>query len=88
MNDARERKIRPAGGSSVLKGSSGEGADGWAPCGGRAGEREGERWARQWRTAGSARRGTGWLTGGPGIIIFLYIFYLLQFLYYRTEMKS
>jgi hypothetical protein len=66
MNGARGRKIRPAGGSSVLKGSIGEGLDGWAPCGGRAGEREGERWARQWRTAGSARHGTGWLTGGPG----------------------
>jgi hypothetical protein len=28
MNGARERKLRPAGGSSVLKGSSGEGG-GW-----------------------------------------------------------
>jgi hypothetical protein len=35
------------GGGSVLKGSGGEGAEGWAPCGGGAGEREGERGA--WR---------------------------------------
>jgi hypothetical protein len=31
------------GGVSILKGSSGEGAEGWALRGGRAGEREGER---------------------------------------------
>jgi hypothetical protein len=30
------------GDDSVLKESSGEGAQGWAPCGGRVGEREGE----------------------------------------------
>jgi hypothetical protein len=30
-------------GGSVLRGSGGEGAEGWTPCGGRAEERQGER---------------------------------------------
>jgi hypothetical protein len=44
-NDARERKIRSAGGGSVLNGSDGEGAEGWASRGGGEGERERERGA-------------------------------------------
>jgi hypothetical protein len=72
MNDAwGEKNLRPVGGSSILTGSGGEGAEGWTPRGSRAEEREGERGGhghgveqcgsvssvRQWRTAGSARRG-------------------------------
>jgi hypothetical protein len=54
MNGARGRKIRPAGGGSVLKGSGGEGGpEGWAPHGGKAGEREGDRGA--WAQRGAAR---------------------------------
>jgi hypothetical protein len=44
----------------------GEGAEGWAPRGGRAGEREREGESRALGTAGSGRRETARLTGGPG----------------------
>jgi hypothetical protein len=53
--DAGE-KIEPMGGGSILKGSGGEGAEGWAPRGGGAGEREGERGAGRGRDSATARR--------------------------------
>jgi hypothetical protein len=43
QNDARGRKIRPAGGGSILRGAVGRGRpEGWTPHGGGVGEREGE----------------------------------------------
>jgi hypothetical protein len=52
----REKNFRPAGGGSVLRRTAGRGSlEGWAPCGGRKGERQRERggaWARsgaEWR---------------------------------------
>jgi hypothetical protein len=70
------------GGSVLTGSGGEGGPEGWTSCGGGAGEREGEGegggpWhgveqrdgvalARQWRTAGSARRESTWLTGGPG----------------------
>jgi hypothetical protein len=61
MNGARGRKIRPAGGNSVLKGSSGEGG-GWVGAVWRQSgrERERERGGRDsggWRGQCDARRG-------------------------------
>jgi hypothetical protein len=69
MNDAQGRKIRPVGDGSVLKGSGGEGGpEGWAPCGGGAGVREGEGGpGTAWSSAAAwRRRGNGSVTARAG----------------------
>jgi hypothetical protein len=67
MNDAPGRKFSVGGRRLCFKGSGGEGAEGWAPCGGGVGERERGGHGRSveqrdgvtsaWRAAGSTRRG-------------------------------